>query len=50
LEEKLELLGRLMMFSKQMDMVMLSEEAIDHYYQQFVSESDPLVHQKETAS
>ena len=38
LEEKLEVLGRLMMASKQLDMVMLSEEAVDHYYQEFISE------------
>jgi pyruvate,water dikinase len=39
LEEKLKLLGRLMMASKQLDMSMLSEEAIDHYYQEFFAES-----------
>lgn len=37
LEEKLELLGRLMMASKQLDMVMLSDEAVDQYYQEFVT-------------
>jgi pyruvate, water dikinase len=37
LEEKLEILGRLMMVTKQMDMIMLSDDAIDHYYQEFVS-------------
>lgn len=35
LEEKLELLGRLMMISKQLDMSMLSEETVDHYYLEF---------------
>jgi pyruvate,water dikinase len=35
LEEKLEVLGRLMMVSKQLDMVMLSEEAVEQYYQDF---------------
>jgi pyruvate, water dikinase len=35
LEEKLEILGRLMMVSKQLDMVMLSEDAVDHYYRDF---------------
>ncbi|MEW6659152.1 MAG: PEP/pyruvate-binding domain-containing protein [Thermodesulfobacteriota bacterium] len=39
LEEKLELLGRLMMVSKQLDMSMLSEGAVDHYYQEFFAES-----------
>jgi pyruvate,water dikinase len=38
LEEKLELLGRLMMVSKQLDMVMLSDDAVDHYYQEFVTQ------------
>jgi pyruvate,water dikinase len=37
LEEKLELLGRLMMVSKQLDMVMLSEEAVEQYYQDFIA-------------
>lgn len=37
LEEKLELLGRLMMVSKQLDMVMLSDEAVDQFYQEFLS-------------
>lgn len=37
LEGKLELLGRLMMVSKQLDMVMTSEDAVDHYFQEFVS-------------
>jgi len=36
LEGKLEVLGRLMMASKQLDMVMLSDEAVDHYYQEFL--------------
>jgi pyruvate,water dikinase len=35
LEEKLEVLGRLMMVSKQLDMVMLSEETVDQYYREF---------------
>jgi pyruvate,water dikinase len=35
LEEKLEVLGRLMMVSKQLDMVMLSEDAVEQYYQDF---------------
>jgi pyruvate, water dikinase len=35
LEERLEVLGRLMMVSKQLDMVMLSEEAVEQYYQDF---------------
>ena len=35
LEEKLEFLGRLMMISKQLDMSMLSEETVDHYYLEF---------------
>jgi pyruvate,water dikinase len=41
LEEKLEVLGRLMMASKQLDMVMLSEETVDQYYREF-SESHTL--------
>jgi pyruvate,water dikinase len=35
LEGKLEVLGRLMMVSKQLDMVMLSEEAVEEYYRDF---------------
>ncbi len=35
LDGKLEVLGRLMMVSKQLDMVMLSEDAVDQYYQEF---------------
>jgi pyruvate,water dikinase len=35
LEEKLEVLGRLMMVSKQLDMVMLSEDAVEQYYRDF---------------
>jgi pyruvate,water dikinase len=35
LEEKLEVLGRLMMVAKQLDMVMLSEEAVEQHYQDF---------------
>jgi pyruvate,water dikinase len=38
LEARLELLGRLMMVSKQLDMVMLSEEAVEQYYQDFLSQ------------
>jgi pyruvate,water dikinase len=37
LEEKLEILGRLMMASKQLDMVMLADEAVDRFYQEFVA-------------
>jgi pyruvate,water dikinase len=37
LEEKLEILGRLMMASKQLDMVMLSEDAVEQYFEEFVS-------------
>ncbi len=37
LEEKLDLLGRLMMVSKQLDMVMLSEEAVEEFYQDFLA-------------
>ncbi len=42
LEEKLELLGRLMMVSKQLDMVMLSEDAVDQHYQEFISQGSDL--------
>jgi pyruvate,water dikinase len=35
LDEKLEVLGRLMMVSKQLDMVMLSEDAVEQYYREF---------------
>ncbi|MGA9754148.1 MAG: PEP/pyruvate-binding domain-containing protein [Desulfobaccales bacterium] len=35
LEDKLEVLGRLMMVSKQLDMVMLSEDAVEQYYRDF---------------
>ncbi|MFZ5447899.1 MAG: PEP/pyruvate-binding domain-containing protein [Thermodesulfobacteriota bacterium] len=35
LEEKLEILGRLMMVAKQLDMVMISEDAVEQYYQEF---------------
>jgi pyruvate,water dikinase len=42
LEKKLELLGRLMMVSKQLDMSMLSEEAVEHYYQEFFAEGHDL--------
>jgi pyruvate, water dikinase len=37
LEERLEMLGRLMMVSKQMDMIMLSEEAVDQFYDEFIT-------------
>lgn len=37
LEEKLEVLGRLMMASKQLDMVMVADEAVDRFYQEFVT-------------
>ena len=35
LDGKLEVLGRLMMVSKQLDMVMLSEDAVEQYYREF---------------
>jgi pyruvate,water dikinase len=35
LEGKLEVLGRLMMVSRQLDMVMLSEDAVEQHYQDF---------------
>ena len=35
LEKKLEVLGRLMMVSKQLDMVMLSEDVVEQYYRDF---------------
>ena len=35
LEGKLEVLGRLMMVSKQLDMVMVSEDAVEQYYREF---------------
>jgi pyruvate, water dikinase len=37
LEERLEMLGRLMMVSKQMDMIMLSEDAVDQFYDEFIT-------------
>ncbi len=37
LEQKLEILGRLMMVSKQLDMVMLDDAAADQYYQEFIT-------------
>ncbi|MBI4644390.1 MAG: hypothetical protein HY743_11860 [Deltaproteobacteria bacterium] len=43
LEKKLELLGRLMMVSKQLDMSMLAEESVDQYYREFFAE----VHDKQ---
>jgi pyruvate,water dikinase len=36
MEEKLEVLGRLMMVSKQLDMVMVEDEAVTRFYQEFV--------------
>lgn len=38
LEEKLDILGRLMMVSKQLDMVMFSDAMVDHYYREFINE------------
>jgi pyruvate, water dikinase len=38
LEDKLDILGRLMMVSKQMDMVMFSDAMVDHYYREFIEE------------
>ena len=38
LEEKLDILGRLMMVSKQLDMVMFSDAMVDYYYQEFINE------------
>jgi pyruvate,water dikinase len=35
LEGKLEVLGRLMMVSKQLDMVMVAEDTVDQYYREF---------------
>ncbi|MDP2045245.1 MAG: hypothetical protein Q8L00_03425, partial [Deltaproteobacteria bacterium] len=37
LDERLEVLGRLMMISKQLDMVMLSEDAVEQYYREFTA-------------
>jgi pyruvate,water dikinase len=37
LEERLTMLGRLMMVSKQMDMVMLSEDAVEQFYNEFIT-------------
>jgi len=39
LEEKLELLGRLMMVSKQLDMSMLAEESVEQCYRDFFAEA-----------
>jgi pyruvate,water dikinase len=36
LEHKLEILGRLMMVAKQLDMVMLDDDAAEHYYNEFI--------------
>ncbi len=41
LDEKLEVLGRLMMVSKQLDMVMLSEDAVEQYYLDFTEHHLP---------
>jgi len=38
LEEKLDILGRLMMVSKQLDMVMFSDAMVDYYYREFINE------------
>ncbi len=38
LEEKLDILGRLMMVSKQMDMVMFNDAMVDFYYKEFIKE------------
>jgi pyruvate, water dikinase len=38
LEEKLNLLGRLMMVSRQLDMVLFSDSMVDHYYREFIDE------------
>jgi pyruvate,water dikinase len=37
LEQKLEILGRLMMVAKQLDMVMLSDDEADRCYQEFIT-------------
>jgi pyruvate,water dikinase len=37
LEAKLEVLGRLMMVSKQLDMLMVSEDAVDQHYRDFTA-------------
>lgn len=42
LEGKLEILGRLMMVSKQLDMEMLDDEAADRCYREFVTEGHTL--------
>ncbi|MEJ2670898.1 MAG: PEP/pyruvate-binding domain-containing protein, partial [Deltaproteobacteria bacterium] len=41
LEGKLEVLGRLMMVAKQLDMVMLSEEAVEQHYRDFSARHIP---------
>ena len=38
----MELLGRLMMVSKQLDMSMLAEESVDQYYREFFAETHDL--------
>jgi pyruvate, water dikinase len=42
LEGKLEILGRLMMVSKQLDLEMLDDEAADRCYQEFITEGHTL--------
>ncbi|MHB9075052.1 MAG: PEP/pyruvate-binding domain-containing protein [Desulfobaccales bacterium] len=41
LERKLEVLGRLMMVAKQLDMVMLSEDAVEQHYRDFTANHIP---------
>ena len=41
MEERLFMLGRLLGFSRQLDIVMKSEEAVDHYTRQFLGGNDP---------
>jgi len=43
LEERLDILGRLMMVSKQMDMVMFSDAAAEHYAREFITGGYDLV-------
>jgi pyruvate,water dikinase len=38
IEEKLDILGRLMMVTKQMDMIMFSDNMVDFYYKEFIRE------------
>jgi pyruvate, water dikinase len=46
LDEKLEVLGRLMMVAKQLDMVMLSEDAVEQYYREFTEHHIPALPQE----